>query len=201
MSRLLIVTALMPEAVPLINFYRMNKQPKQAFYHLFQTVSSRQVPDIHLLVCGIGAEKMYQGLEAYFNKVVQCDQTLYLNFGIAGTLSEPLGTLLWANSIAGKAINVPEDVHNLPFSVHSREAPCKNYRPAVLFDMEGEAWLKCIAEKAQQFTPDALFCAKVVSDNQSENTHRIDKNWVINIVHKNIFELDKYIIKLIKSFK
>lgn len=201
MSRLLIVTALMPEAVPLINFYRMKKQPKQAFYHLFQTVSAGKVPDIHLLVCGIGADKMYQGLEAYLSTVDQCDRMLYLNFGIAGTLSEPHGKLLWANSIAGSAIGLPEDVRNSPFSVQSLHAPCKNYRPTVLFDMEAEAWLKCIAENTQQFTPDALFCAKVVSDNQSENTHKIDKHWVINIVHKNIFELDYFIINLIKTFK
>jgi hypothetical protein len=201
MSRLLIVTALMPEAVPLINFYRMKKRPKQAFYHLFQTVSSANRPDIHLLVCGIGADKMHQGLEAYLNAVDQSERTLYLNFGIAGTLSEPQGKLLWANSIAGSGINLPEDVRNSPFSVYSQDAPCKNYRSAVLFDMEAEAWLKCIAENAQQFTPDALFCAKVVSDNRSENTHNIDKSWVINVVQKNIIELDYYVNKIIKTFK
>jgi len=201
MSRLLIVTALMSEAVALIDFYRMQKQPKQAFFHLYQTALPENIAQIDLLICGVGAKNMYRGLKSYLDVVNQSEPTLYLNLGIAGALNEPHGTLLWANSIAATDIALPEGAHNLAYSVHSLDKQGKNYQAGVLFDMEAEAWLRCIAENTQQFTPGALFCAKVVSDSQVENTHKIDKHWVRNIVHQNIFELDVFINNILKLLR
>ncbi len=201
MKRLLIVTALMAEAVPLVEFYRLKKQAKREFYHLFQNTSPGASVEIHLLVCGIGATKLRRGLEAYLQAVAPASKMLHLNFGIAGTLSEPLGSLLWANSIAGKSISLPVGIRNHSYSVHSLEEPSTDYRAGVLFDMEAEAWMLCIAENTQQYTPEALFCAKVVSDNRDENTHKIDKHWVKKITYKNIVELDYHIKKLIKSLE
>ena len=83
--------------------------------------------------------------------------------------------------------------------MRSLDGPCHQYQSGVLFDMEAEACLKCITENAQQFVPQALFCAKVVSDNRSEHTHNIDKHWVKDIVHKNINALDNGIRNIIKS--
>ncbi len=200
MSRLLIATALMSEAVPLIDFYRMKKQPKQAHFHLYQTAFGSDRVDIQLLVCGMGAENMQRGLSAYFTAFDNNGRTKHLNLGIAGALCEPVGKLLWAESILDTRIGLPKGVCNsAPYTVQSLPEASYHYRPGVLFDMEAESWLQCIAKNTQQFAPDDLFCAKVVSDNQNENGHKIDSHWVRNTVHRNILELEKQINKLINT--
>jgi hypothetical protein len=201
MKLLIIVTALMPEAVPIIDFYRMQKQPKRPFHHLFKCISSGQTFELHLIITGIGAKNMYRGLKAYLSAEQNVRKAAYLNFGIAGASSEPIGKLLWANAIAATSIGFPAGVYNLPYTVRSVDFPSQQYQSGILFDMEAEACMQCITENTQQFAPQALFCAKVVSDNQSEYTHNIEKHWVKDIVYKNINELVFGINKIIKSIE
>lgn len=204
MKRLLIVTALMSEAIPLIDFYRMKKQGKLPFFHWFKKEWTESpccgLKGVDLLVCGMGGDKMYRGLKAYLTTLETVEDIIYLNFGIAGTSCNPIGALLWADSIGDVVIGVPDGVHNTPsLTVCSLIEPSLNYQAGVLFDMEAEAWLHCIADNTIQFAPRDLFCAKVVSDNRRDNMHKIDKGWVSDIVRQNMPELDKGINKLIKT--
>jgi len=202
MNRLLIVTALMSEAVPLIDFYRMQKQPKRKHYHLYTAASEHATLRLELLVGGLGAENMRKGLAAYFNHCNSYDKNIYLNIGIAGALHVPVGRLLWAGSVADTCINIPQGVRQTAvYAVHSLPVASTQYLPGVLFDMEAESWLKSISENSHPFAPTELFCAKVVSDNQRQHGHKIDKIWVTDCVRQNIVELDESINKLIKSLK
>jgi hypothetical protein len=201
MKRLLIVTALMSEAVPIIDFYRMQKQPKREPYHLFLCISPDEAFELRLVVAGIGAENMYRSLKAYLGAQQNVSQIAYLNIGIAGASQEAIGRLIWANAIAATSIGLPEGVQNSPYTVRSVEVPCHQYQPGILFDMEAESCLQCITENVQRFVPHALFCAKVVSDNRSAYAHNIDKHWVKDIVQKNIVKLDLGINNIIKSIK
>lgn len=201
MTRLAIVTALMAEAVPLIDFYRMKKQVKQKNLHLFKTSSSGSL-QIDLLVCGMGAKKMNQGLKAYRATLDSVDGNIWLNIGIAGTLSHPIGELVWANLVADVPISLPGGVQNSPLiSVRSLSEPSTDYQAETLFDMEAEAWLRWIAENTIQFAPERLFCAKVVSDNSGLYPHNIDKRWATYIVRKNINKLSYSINKIIYSYR
>ena len=201
MTHLVIVTALMAEAVPLIDFYRMKKQVKQKYLHLFKTSSTGSL-QIDLLVCGMGTKKMKQGLEAYRATLNSVDGIIWLNIGIAGTLSHPIGELVWANFIADVPIGLPDGIQNSPLiSVRSLSEPSTDYRAETLFDMEAEAWLRWIAENTIQFAPERLFCAKVVSDNSGLYTHQIDKRWAKDIVRKNINNLSNGIKNIIQSYR
>jgi hypothetical protein len=198
MTRLVVVTALMAEAVPLIDFYQMKKQSKQEYFHLFKTSSSGSL-QIDLLVCGMGAKKTKQGLKAYRETLNNVDGIIWLNIGIAGTLSHPIGELVWVNFIADVPIGLPDGIQNNPLiSVRSLSEPSTDYRAETLFDMEAEAWLHWIAENTIQFAPERLFCAKVVSDNSGHYTHQINKCWVTQLVLKNINDLNESIINIIK---
>ena len=197
MSRLLITTALMAEAIPIVDFYRMEKQLKQQHYHLYRTSCDAGLA-IDLVVCGMGAKKMKQGFESYLATDSISQPHNWLNFGIAGALSLPIGKLIWANNIAQTSIAVPQGIENdSPITVQSVNKPCADYRPGVLFDMEAQTWLQCIRENAIQFAPEHLFCAKVVSDNSSQYAHKIDKHWVSQAVRNSINELNKNIINII----
>ncbi len=146
MKRLLIVTALMSEAVPIINFYRMRKQPKRGPYHLFLCISPEETFELRLVVAGIGAENMYRSLKAYLDAQQNVSQIAYLNIGIAGASQETIGRLIWANAIAATSIGLPEGVQNSPYTVRSVEVPSHQYQPGILFDMEAESCLQCIAK-------------------------------------------------------
>jgi hypothetical protein len=201
MTHLVIVTALMAEAVPLIDFYRMKKQVKQKYLHLFKTSSTGSL-QIDLLVCGMGTKKMRQGLKAYRATLNSVDGIIWLNIGIAGTLSHPIGELVWANFIADVPIGLPDGIQNSPLiSVRSLSEPSTDYRAETLFDMEAEAWFRWIAENTIQFAPERLFCAKVVSDNSGLYTHQIDKRWATDIVRKNINNLSNGIKNIIQSYR
>jgi len=202
MSRLVIATALMAEAVPLVDYYRLSKQPKQAYFHLFRGTALKSHQGIDVVVSGIGAKNFYRGLSAYLCSSGGGRNDIYLNFGIAGTLNHELGDMLWVNLIAGTEIGLPEGEFNQrPLALQSLVEPCTDYQAGLMFDMEAESWLKCIEENTQQFEPERMFCAKVVSDNQSRNANRIDKSQVTDLLRKNINRLDNTINILLKTIE
>lgn len=181
MTRLVIATALMSEAVPLVDFYRMKKMPRQAGFRLFRA------DRIDLLVCGVGAQQMSQSLTAYLAFHGSDEHVRWLNFGIAGAADYSLGALIWANQVAQITIGLPTGItHQLPVTVQSMGQPSTDYLPQVLFDMEAEAWLGCLAENLHQFSPQQLFCAKVISDNSARHSHTIDKQWVSGLIRERI---------------
>ena len=194
MPRLGIVTALMAEAVPLIDYYRLRKQPKQPGYHYFTSES------IDLIVCGMGPKNMAQGIKAYINQQSKQLPTKWLNLGIAGTDTEPIGILLWATSIEGHEIGHPEITQNQQaINVISLSEPSVDYKPNTLFDMEASAYLKCIQENLPDCSNSDIFCAKVISDNARKNSLIIDKARVTDLIRENLVELKNATQKLIKS--
>jgi nucleoside phosphorylase len=194
MSKLIIVTALMSEAVPLIDYYRMLKQPGRAHYQLFR---SKQ---LELLVCGVGAERMRRGMRAYLEHEANISRSIWLNLGIAGGYDQDIGQLVWADCVGNTRISLPAGINNVPtITVCSQLSPSRNYRAGVLLDMEADSWLHSIAENPIEFEPERLFCAKVVSDNRCNNGHIIDKKWVCDIMRQQIKELDYQINILINT--
>lgn len=194
MTRLIIISALMAEAVPLIDHYKMKKQPKLPDYHLYRGAG------IDLIVCGMGENRVQRGLKAYLREVNVDAQTRWLNVGIAGTLSYTVGALIWANSVGGRVIARPEYcVNQQAMDVVSLRNPSADYRANTLFDMEAQSCLNVLVHNCVQFRPEShFFCAKVVSDNLSENMHRLSKQTVKALLRQNIMALSegvKYIIK------
>lgn len=194
MQRIGIVTALMAEAVPVIDFYHLQKQTKLPGYHYF---SSKQ---IDLIVCGLSATKMHAGLSTFFQTQQPPFPQRWLNIGIAGARSLPIGSLVWAGSIGGVKIDIPESATNqTAMNVTSLSKPSTEYKENNLFDMEAQAYLKCIQENLTDFENTKVFCAKVVSDNAQLNTLKMDKHWVTDLIRQNIDALVKEIIKLVKT--
>ena len=197
MIRLVIITALMAEAVPLIEHYKMQKQPKQAGFHLYRG------EQIELIVCGLGRDKTLHGIKAYLAQSNVDSRPSWLNIGIAGALSQPVGSLIWAHSIAGKTISIPNNCARQPgMDVISLSKPSTAYRANILFDMEAAFCLKALEDNLDQFKPESdLFCAKVISDNLSEHCHDITKQAVTLLLRKNIMTLRNEIENIIKSIR
>jgi len=174
---LTVITALMPEAVALIDFYRLQKVKGTRGFHLFYSDT------MHLVVAGMGAARMTSGLRAYFEAYPEAAMIPnWLNLGIAGTRDIEIGSLCWAQAIAGTSVGVPSGAgHRLLSNVLSLDVPGQNYRADILFDMEAEACLKWLAQNVADFSPAQLFCAKVVSDNQRDSSLKIDREQVVSM--------------------
>ena len=194
MSRCVILTALMAEAVPIINFYRLQKQPLQAGTQLF--CSDR----VDLIVCGLGGERMASGIKAYLSVTHAMPRIRWLNLGTAGTLEHAVGDLVWARSIGGVKIGQPGgENRDRPMDVISLNKPSTDYVPGVLFDMEAQACIDSLLENVIEFEPAHLFCAKVVSDNQLDPVLKKDKHQLMSLMQQHQKTLANTIVNIINT--
>lgn len=193
-TRLVILTALMAEAVPMINFYRLQKKRLQAGVQLF--CSDR----VDLIVSGMGAKRMKAGIIAYIREKPPVPGTRWLNLGTAGALDCAVGDLIWARSIAEIEIAQPEEEQRrAPMNVISLNKPGVAYVQGALFDMEAQACIDTLSENVIEFEPAHLFCAKVVSDNQLDPMLKKDKHQVMSMMQQNQKALSEKINKLVNT--
>lgn len=193
-SRFVILTALMAEALPMINDYRLQKKTLQAGVQLF--CSER----VDLIVSGMGEKRMKVAIAAYIQEYPPMPGTRWINLGTAGTLDCAVGDLIWARSIAGIEIAQPRGEGNcMPMNVISLNIPGVNYVHGTLFDMEAQACMESLSENVIEFEPAHLFCAKVVSDNQLDPILKKDKHRVMSMMQKNQNALSKNIKILINT--
>ena len=192
MASVTIITALMAEAVPIIDFYRLKKQHKQPGLHFFQAA------DIDLIVCGLGEQNTQQGMATYLKTIMDDLPRIWLNVGVAGALSDPLGSLVWANYIGDEVISCPESVNNNPnIKVVSVSKPSSNYQPYILFDMEAKFCLQMISNNITKHAESEFYCVKIISDNQLAHQHNIDKKWVMTAIRKQMQPLSVEINKIL----
>ncbi|MEE9446992.1 MAG: hypothetical protein V3V09_03480 [Arenicellales bacterium] len=206
MNKLMIVTALMAEAVPIIDAYKMRKEPKKPGYHHY-SVSTPAGP-IELLVCGLGTQQMREGLEGFFRiqttlKLEDTQEIIWINIGVAGALSHSLGELLWVGAIGETEIaRLPQTAEQI--RVISLDTPSIDYKVNTLFDMEAETFLDVVMQYSTHLKPQRrVFCAKVVSDNQQaplvEMSVKSRKKWLSALLQKNIASLRNDINNIIKT--
>lgn len=202
MKQLVILTALMAEAVPVVDFYRMSKLGKcPEFHHYRAELDSGQV-QVDLLVCGIGAVRTRDAISRYLAQARSGVPDRWLNLGIAGALEFGIGQVVWGRTVGSQSIGLPGGVDTSDIAeVVSVVQPEQAYRAGTLFDMEAESCLAAIEENSLQFVPQHLFCAKVISDNPARDTHQISKQWVTELIRKQIESLDSYILNIISSIE
>ena len=202
MKQLVVVTALMAEAVPLVDFYRMDKLIKNADYHHYRVERDPGQLQLDLLVCGLGADRAQRAILAYLKQPGLARQSCWLNLGIAGARDHEIGELVWAHHVGGRPVAVPTGVEKTSTAeVVSLAEPGLAYRAGVLFDMEAETCLQTLSENLYQFSPEQLFCAKVISDNPARGLQQISKQWVTKIIRKQIESLDRHIHNIISTIE
>lgn len=196
LARCVILAALMAEAVPMINFYRLQKQKKP--HTGIQLFCSDHVD---LVVSGMGAKRMQAAILAYIRENPPVNGTRWLNLGTAGALEHAVGELVWARSIAGTRIGQPQGAGMaMSMDVVSLNKPGVNYVQGVLFDMEAQTCIDTLTENVIEFEPAHLFCAKVVSDNRLDSGLKKNKHQVMALMNQHQEPLSKEINKLINQY-
>lgn len=185
---LILTTALLAEAKPLIQHFSLKKIFNDTPFPVFRK------ENIYLIISGIGKEKMLIALGyllGFLNERVS-----FLNIGLAGHASWELGQAALISKIEDeqtKEVFYPTFLkqYSLPYSslitVSSWE---KNFAKASLYDMEGSAFFKA----ASHFTTsEFIHSIKIVSDTACLS---FQKERASELVEKNLHFIEEVVCSL-----
>lgn len=178
-----ITTALKSEALPIIEAFNLKPIQGHPLFPIWQNEK------VKLTVSGIGKVKAAAAC-GYLAGIYQ-DEDIYgwLNVGIAGHKSLPVGTPLFAHKI----VDVELKTHYFPSFACS--FPCKteecltfsnpetNYRETGMYDMEAAGFYP-IASKSAPLEMIHVF--KVISDNSQTGVHSITKQKATALIASHI---------------
>lgn len=189
-----IACALHCEAKPLIDFYQL-KLDREALYPVF--CNDR----INLVVAGIGKLEMASAVSYVFAHCGEVKNAAWLNIGIAGHASHPIGSLLNVNKVHDLATGknyYPGRISGAPgvgCELMSVDIPAA-YPESAAADMEASAFLSIV----QRYTlVDLLQVIKVVSDNSASDIENIDKAFVTELIKTNMSQIDSLIQILLQQ--
>ncbi len=182
-----IVVALMPEAQPLIEALSLKRRADSTAFSVYSS------PSCNLVVSGIG--KCNSAAATTWLAALGANQDqVWLNAGIAGTRTEPLGSLFCAHSVEDQAqakIWYPVQVASplLSKPLLTTDAPVTDYNNNTLHDMEASGFISA----ALRFSSAELIqCAKVVSDNTDNPVSAITEPLVRELINDNTPLLQQY---------
>ena len=182
------VAALHCEAKPIIDHYRLKKSPSHHDFNVYLK------ENMLCIISGIGktaaaaATAWIAGL--YNNKT----SIAWINIGIAGSATHPIGTALSIYKISDDESNryfcpVPLSGSGLE-SAHCRtlSKPSTDYHAQQIYDMEASAFF----ETASRFSKaELVHCVKIISDNPQQQLGR-DKARISEIINTQIAQLASF---------
>jgi adenosylhomocysteine nucleosidase len=156
--------ALMAEAKPLIQSFHLKEQPQTKGYRIWEN------QEMLLIVTGVG--KLSSAAATSFLLGKHSEISFFVNIGIAGHATLPLGSLLLANKIIdaseGKSF-YPTLLLHAPcetLCVTTLAKPSKEYREDSCFDTESSGFFQA----ASKFlSPECIQVIKIISDNLSSS--------------------------------
>lgn len=204
-----ILTALAPEARPLIDNFRLKKRRDINGFAIYYNA------EMTLIVSGIGKQSA-TAATGYLQGLQHTAQsshltTAWLNIGIAGSAQHPIGQDILAHKILDQtnaATYYPTLCFELPCpsaTVTTVEQPITDYQlmqdtlghDDMVFDMEAAAFF---ATAARFSTAEIIHCYKVISDNPENPTHTVTPAIASELIHARIETINQ-MIEIIKSLQ
>ena len=178
-----LVVALMAEAKPFIERFKLVHEPAHSVFKIYSNGNLR------LVISGIGrnnaaAATAYLGAQSS----APGKAAVWINLGIAGHSSFPVGTLIVAHKIFEKASGVAYYPQVYPGSLLTAllttvDIPETNYAEESAFDMEASAF----ASIASKFTSlEFVQSIKVVSDNPEAGIDTVSKHSVDELMQQSV---------------
>lgn len=189
-----IVTALMHEAKPLIDFYHLNPTETHP-YKIYQNES------FFLIVSGVGKKKSAMATAHLHEYVGKVRNRAWLNIGIGGHSKKNLGEGTLAHKItdqtSGKSWYPPRILKtNCPTaSILTVEKVELKYDQDAVYDMEASGFY----ETASRFsTQELVQCFKVISDQSKASAQKVSGTLVRNLIAENLNLIDSILKELSK---
>ena len=167
----LLVTALPAEARPLIDHWRLRRDTSSQAFPVYINAENT----LHLIVSGIGKINAAAAC-AHLISQQKVDQAIWLNVGIAGHATHPLGTTFIAHSITDsthhKTVYPPLTIQPAcpTEALISLDSVSDHYPENALVDMEASAFYSTATRYS---TAELVQTIKVISDNRNEPSSHI----------------------------
>jgi hypothetical protein len=186
-----ITIALLEEAKPLIEFYKLKSLQNKKF-NIFRN------ENIVLIVTGVGKLKASIAT-TYLSCLFKSEINSYLNIGIAGHANLEIGKLIWVEKIADESIKknyfptLLVDVKIPTKSLMTVDKLKEDYEFDFVYDMEGSGFF----EAALKFTyVDLIHSLKIISDNKFFKFKELSKEKIYDLISQNLENIDVFIKKL-----
>jgi len=183
-----IVCALMCEARPLIDFYRLKKRVDTPFV-VFELESS----PVRVVICGIGMTNAATAV-GWVNGLAE-QTAIWLNIGTAGHAALPIASALRVHSYA----TISQEPKFVPLlapwpgqssALLTAQEPSSDYPSTALVDMEGAGFFTA----ALHFTSAEFVQAiKIVSDNIEQGFEDLNPAKITTLVEQNIEKIVNHI--------
>lgn len=179
----IIHTALLAEAQPLIDHWQLKKNHSQGKIAVY-THTEQQMG---LIVSGIGNTAAATAIGYIYAQQCASRHAQIINIGIAGGEFK-LGSLLKVSKIYDQASNRCYYPHlgssKLPSATcHTVIKPQHDYRPGIIYDMESSGFFTA----ANQFVNvEQIQLLKIISDNSTEATANVNKALVGKLITQNM---------------
>ncbi|MFT4565004.1 MAG: adenosylhomocysteine nucleosidase [Gammaproteobacteria bacterium] len=185
--RINIVVALPSEARPIIEHLSLRHERTVGGIKLYQ------FENVFLVVSGIGKTASAMAVGFLAAMADPEDQHIWLNVGIAGHASLPIGTSIIAHTVTdhttGRSL-YPSIVFNLPCEGHPVrcfDEPSTDYPFAAICDMESAAFFAAASRFADI---EFIQILKIVSDNSEGDMRALDRDTIVSLVKGRLEILD-----------
>lgn len=187
-----IFTALACEAKPLIAHYRLRRRMS------IEPFTTYEKDNITLTVTGIGKVAMAAGVAFIHQLVGGIPNAVWLNVGIAGHRSHPVGSVFIAHKITDADAEkswYPSHPFNTPCEgeeIYTVSRPLPGYPDTCLYEMEASAFY----EIATRFsTGELVQCLKIVSDNTANPAENISPQRASTLIETHLQTIDALLHK------
>ena len=194
-----IICALKPEAQPLIDYYRLQLQPKAGAFQIYH----RPETDSALTISGMGKSAAGAAVNATRDYFKSGKSDAWVNVGTAGHASLPIGQAVITKKITDAGAGqtwFPSRVFTTALPVHellTLDKPGREYRTE-LFDMEGAGFFQAVTKFA---TLELVQVIKIISDNASQSIDEINPDLLSRLITKNLPVIDEVIQQLLPLSK
>ncbi len=173
-----LLTALPAEARPLIEQFGLQRSPRQS------PVPVYMAPGICLAVTGVGIPAMYQATRHLIAAASFGQPVAWLNIGICGHGSSPLGESLIINQVVAPDgerwdLTIPPKLGCRTGTLCCVEQPQEVYQAQMAYDMESAGFLAALKPHAD---PRRIGLLKVISDNPQHSSQRITAKGVRGLI-------------------
>ncbi len=177
----------------IITAYRAEAEPflKTFDFDVDKSVGDFQVFRSEAMVLGISGEgkkysaKLTESLISGYVHAAGIESSFWLNFGIAGSGSHRLGTLIYADQVIDAESNNLWDLSARDFldfpvmTVKTVTRPSREYQEKVAYDMEASGILQALSKHS--LTQQALVL-KLITDGPDYPFHRVAKSDVLEFL-------------------
>lgn len=188
-----IVTALPSEAQPIIEFFGLHEEQPARNAKVWGS------DNLRLIISGVGKAASAAAVGYLAGAAAPDIRHAWLNIGIAGHASAPVGTIGLAHSIvdiATNAVAYPSIVFNSPchsYPLACYDQPTTDYPDDTLCDMESSAFFSAASRFSEL---EFVHLLKIVSDNSAAEIEALSRAKINALLKGQLEVIDKLIIAL-----